>query len=88
LHQCSPAADSAELQRQPVALDSGRKELACVASGNIWATPIDGGAPHALTAFADAGWIVRFTWSRDGRRFAWVRADVEQDIVLLTGLRP
>jgi DNA-binding winged helix-turn-helix (wHTH) protein/Tol biopolymer transport system component len=66
------------------------KELACVAghSGNIWATPIDGGAPHALTAFADAGWIVRFTWSRDGRRLAWVRVDVEQDIVLLTGLRP
>jgi Tol biopolymer transport system component len=67
------------------------RELACLAGThkNIWATPIDGGAPHALTAFAqDASPIVRFTWSRDGRRLAFVRSDVEEDIVLLTGLRP
>ncbi len=67
------------------------RELAYLTGGrkNIWATPIDGGAPHALTVFAqDASSIVRFAWSRDGRRLAFVRADVEEDIVLLTGLRP
>jgi Tol biopolymer transport system component len=67
------------------------RELACLAvtRKDIWATPIDGGAPHTLTAFAqEASPIVRFAWSRDGRRLAFVRSDVEEDIVLLTGLHP
>jgi Tol biopolymer transport system component len=67
------------------------KEVACLGAARrqIVAQPIDGGAPHVLTAFAqDASPIAGFAWSRDGRRLAFVRTDVEEDIVLLTGLRP
>lgn len=55
---------------------------------NIWAMPIDGGPPHALTSFApERTRIMRFAWSRDGR-LAFVRASVEHNVVLLSGLRP
>jgi hypothetical protein len=66
------------------------KELAYIdGSGrNIWAMPLDGGAPHALTRFAeDPRPILRFAWSRDGR-LAFVRASIEHDVVMLSGLRP
>lgn len=66
------------------------KELAYIVSGgqNIWAVPLDDGPPHALTSFApDPRPIVRFAWSRDGR-LAFVRASIEHDVVLLSGLRP
>ena len=36
----------------------------------------------------DSSFIARFAWSRDGHRLAFVRADVEEDVVLLTGLHP
>jgi DNA-binding winged helix-turn-helix (wHTH) protein/Tol biopolymer transport system component len=66
-------------------------ELAYLRAGykDIWAVPRDGGAPHAVTSFApDASPILNFAWSRDGRRLAFIRFEVEEDIVLLTGLRP
>jgi dipeptidyl aminopeptidase/acylaminoacyl peptidase len=66
------------------------KELAYVAHGakDIWAVPLNGGEPHALTSFAPhASSIATFRWSRDGGRLAFIRMDTEQDIVLLTGLR-
>jgi DNA-binding winged helix-turn-helix (wHTH) protein/Tol biopolymer transport system component len=55
---------------------------------NIWAVPLDGGPLHALTRFADDPRpILRFAWSRDGR-LAFVRASIEHDVVLLSGLQP
>jgi Tol biopolymer transport system component len=59
-------------------------------SRNILALPIDGGAPHALTRFAegDGPPIVSYEWSRDGRRLALARMTTSEDIVLLSGLRP
>jgi Tol biopolymer transport system component len=67
------------------------KELAYVSvpGTDIWEMPLEGGAPHALTGFGPhASRILRFAWSRDGRRLAFIRADIQDDIVLLTGLRP
>ncbi len=57
---------------------------------NIVALPIDGGAPHALTRFAegDGPPIVSYAWSRDGKRLALARVTTSEDIVLLRGLRP
>ena len=66
------------------------KELAYVEGSrqNIWAVPLDGGPPHALTRFApDTRAIFRFAFSRDGR-LAFVRASIEHDVVLLSGLPP
>jgi DNA-binding winged helix-turn-helix (wHTH) protein/Tol biopolymer transport system component len=66
------------------------KELAYVGVGfdDIWAVPIDHGGPHALTSFEPRGSrIAAFEWSRDGSRLALIRMDIQQDIVLLRGLR-
>ncbi|HEX5048111.1 MAG TPA: winged helix-turn-helix domain-containing protein [Gammaproteobacteria bacterium] len=66
------------------------KQLAYIAEprDNIWAVPLDGGPPHALTHFAmNPSPIVRFAWSRDGR-LAFVRASTEENVVLVSGLRP
>jgi Tol biopolymer transport system component len=55
---------------------------------NIWAVPLDGGPPRALTSFGgDMPPILRFAWSADAR-LAFVRGSVETDVVLLTGLHP
>jgi Tol biopolymer transport system component len=63
--------------------------IAGSAGRDLWAIPLDGRPPHALTHFApDARRIETFGWSRDGRRLALIRSESEQDIVLLTGLRP
>lgn len=63
------------------------KELGYVAwpPTDIWAIPLDGGAPHAVTTFGpDKSQIVRFAWSRDGTRLAFVREQVEESVVLLS----
>jgi hypothetical protein len=67
------------------------KELAYVAGDfrNIWAAPLDGSAPHAITSFApDAPKMPGFAWSGDGHRLAFIRYHGEDDVVLLTELRP
>jgi len=57
---------------------------------NIWALPLDGGAPRQITSFAsDApGAIVNYEWSPDGTQLALLRGSVTQDIVLLRGVQP
>jgi len=63
------------------------KELGYLNSAltDIWATPLDGGAPRAITSFGrDPDRIVGFAWSRDGRRLAFVREKVEERVVLLS----
>ncbi|HUL82433.1 MAG TPA: hypothetical protein VL131_09825, partial [Gammaproteobacteria bacterium] len=53
---------------------------------NIWALPLDGGAPHPITHFADdvpGRTITDFAWSRDGRRLAVLRIAAANDIALL-----
>jgi serine/threonine protein kinase/Tol biopolymer transport system component len=53
---------------------------------NIWALPLDGGAPSQITHFAAdaARWgIGAFAWSHDGARLAVVRTTETNDIVLL-----
>jgi len=76
----------------PVRWTPDGRELAYLDSNakNIWALPLDGGAPHALTSFAerDGAPIARYAWSRDGRRLAIARMTTSEDIVLLRGLRP
>jgi len=81
-----------ELQAPPNYVSSLRwtpdgKELAYLIEPptDIWALPLDGGAPHPLTAFGPgAGRIVRFAWSRDGLRLAFAREQVEESVVLLS----
>jgi serine/threonine protein kinase/Tol biopolymer transport system component len=52
---------------------------------NIWAQPLDGGAPRQITHFADRE-IASFAWSRDGSRLAVIRTTTTNDIVLFRGL--
>ena len=54
---------------------------------NLWVQPIDGGAPHQLTAFTDNKQIANFAWSPDGKQLGIVRAVTTSDIVLLKGVR-
>lgn len=58
-----------------------------VTSTNLWVQPIDGGAPHQLTTFADGKTISSFAWSPDGKQLAIARAVTTSDIVLLKGVR-
>jgi Tol biopolymer transport system component len=53
---------------------------------NIWAQPLDGGAPRQITQFADRE-IASFAWSRDGSRLAMIRTTTTNDVVLFRGLR-
>lgn len=49
---------------------------------DIWAQPLDGGAPKRLTDFK-AEHIITFDWSRDGRGLAFVRGVETSDVVLI-----
>jgi Tol biopolymer transport system component len=64
------------------------REIAYVEStgANIWAMPLDGGQPHAITHFAEEErhrTIGAFAWSHDGARLAIARETEAVDIVLL-----
>jgi len=64
------------------------REIAYVEStgANIWAMPLDGGQPHAITHFAEEEkypMIGAFAWSHDGTRLAIARETEAVDIVLL-----
>ena len=55
---------------------------------DLWAQPLDGGAPRQLTHFpADKQQIWDFDWSADGKRLAVARARISSDIVLFRGFR-
>jgi len=51
---------------------------------NIWAYPIAGGKPYAVTHFSDLS-IASYAWSRDGR-LAVSRGSRNSDAVVATGL--
>jgi len=53
---------------------------------NIWAQPLDGGAPKQLTDFKSEH-IFNFAWSRDGQQMALSRGVVNRDVVLITGFK-
>ena len=53
---------------------------------NIWALPLDGGAPKQLTAFASDR-IFWFDFSRDGKQLALSRGTVTSDVVLIKDFR-
>ncbi|MFN0123757.1 MAG: winged helix-turn-helix domain-containing protein [Blastocatellia bacterium] len=53
---------------------------------NLWAQPIDGGAPRQLTQFREDQ-IFRFAWSRDGKQLALDRGLTLRDIILLSDFR-
>jgi len=55
---------------------------------NLWAQPLDGGAPRQLTHFTDGRQIGGFAWSHDGKRLAISRQIIANDIMLFKGLRP
>jgi Tol biopolymer transport system component len=54
---------------------------------NLWVRPIDGGAAHRLTTFADDRTIANFAWSPDGKHLAVARSSTTSDIVLLRGVK-
>ncbi len=49
---------------------------------NIWSQSIDGGPPKQLTDFKNDQ-IFEFNWSRDGKRLAWTRGIITNDVVLI-----
>jgi Tol biopolymer transport system component len=63
----------------------GRVAYRDTSRSNIWAQPLDGGAPRQITQFADRE-IASFAWSRDGKRLAMIRTTTTNDIVLFRGL--
>ncbi len=54
---------------------------------NIWAQPVDGGAPRPLTDFKDGGGIWSFDWSKDGR-LAMARGLMNNDVVMMSREKP
>jgi Tol biopolymer transport system component len=50
---------------------------------NIWAQPIDGGAPKQTTDFKEL-FMSGFAWSRDGKQLACSRSNFTRDAVLIT----
>jgi Tol biopolymer transport system component len=56
-------------------------------NGNLWVQPLDGSKPKQVTHFDDGRSIMDFAWSRDGTRLAVSRVTVNNDIVLIRGLR-
>lgn len=54
--------------------------------GNIWAQPLEGGAPRQLTHWNPAP-IFSFDWSRDGKWLAYASGSLTSDVVLVTDTR-
>jgi hypothetical protein len=55
---------------------------------NIWALPLDGGAPRQLTQFEGTDQpIASFAWSIDGAQLAVLRTTLAADVVLFSGLQ-
>jgi Tol biopolymer transport system component/DNA-binding winged helix-turn-helix (wHTH) protein len=54
---------------------------------NIWAQPVDGGAPKQLTDFKTDR-IFRFAWSRDGKQLACERGTAINEVVLIRSGTP
>jgi hypothetical protein len=54
--------------------------------GNLWALPLDGGAPHQLTRF-DKDLIFSYAFSPDGQLLATSRGRVNGDLVLIRNFR-
>jgi serine/threonine protein kinase/Tol biopolymer transport system component len=50
--------------------------------GNLMAQPIDGGAPHLITAFTSFR-VYSYAWSPDGKSLALVRGESPSDVVLI-----
>jgi eukaryotic-like serine/threonine-protein kinase len=57
-------------------------------TSNIWVIPTDGTAARAVTDFGDRAVVIarRVSWSPDGRSIYAAVADIDADIVLLSGL--
>lgn len=53
---------------------------------NIWAQPVDGGAPKQLTDFTSE-FIFTWDWSRDGKQLALSRGNMTSDVVLISDSR-
>jgi Tol biopolymer transport system component len=53
---------------------------------NVWAQPLEGGAPKQLTGFKSDE-IFRFDWSRDGKQLTLARGTVTNDVVLISNFR-
>jgi Tol biopolymer transport system component len=53
---------------------------------NIWAQPIDGGAPRQLTNFT-TDQIFAYAWSGDGKQLACARGNQKSDVVLISSIR-
>lgn len=51
--------------------------------GNLWAQPVDGGAPQQITKFTDNR-LYSFDWSPDGQQFVCARGELVGSITLLT----
>jgi DNA-binding winged helix-turn-helix (wHTH) protein/Tol biopolymer transport system component len=50
---------------------------------NLWAHPVDGGEPQAVTAFSDALETFSFAWSRERGGMIVARGNASDDVVLI-----
>ena len=50
---------------------------------NIWAQPVDGGAPKQVTDFKEL-YMTGFAWSRDGKQLAVSRSNYSRDAVIIS----
>jgi serine/threonine protein kinase/Tol biopolymer transport system component len=55
---------------------------------NLWAVPVTGGAPRPITDFGRRAVVIarRVSWAPDGKSIYAAIADIDADVVLLTGL--
>ena len=57
---------------------------------NIWVIPTDGGTPRLVTDFGERSVLIvrRVSWSPDSKWIYAAVADIDTDVVLLSGLIP
>ena len=60
--------------------------VTCGGVSNLWAQPIDGGAPKQLTDFKN-DLIFAFDFSRDGKQLALSRGTLTSDVILISNFK-
>lgn len=53
---------------------------------NLWAQPVDGGAPKQITNFT-SDVIYSFDFSRDGKQLTFSRGSIPSDVILISGFK-
>lgn len=53
---------------------------------NLWAQPVDGGAPKQITNFT-SDIVYSFDFSRDGKQITFSRGSIPSDVILISGFK-